>query len=77
MGKTKYAPSPQRSKSKIQLKPKTYARLTGVLNTRYPGLKEGDKAVIRDANYQYHVIADGFGGMSIQKRFRTTKGKTK
>lgn len=77
IGKTKYAPSPQRGKSKIQLKPKTYARLTGILNTRYPGLKAGDKAVIRDATYQYHVTADGFGGMSIQKRFRLTKGKTK
>ena len=77
IGKTKYAPSPQRNDSPIKLKPKTYARLTGVLNTRYPGLKAGDKAVIRDANYQYHVTADGFGGMKIQKRIRITKGRKK
>ena len=77
IGKTKYAPSPQRSDSPIKLKPKTYARLTGVLNTRYPGLKAGDKAVIRDANYQYHVTADGFGGMSIERRVPITNRRKK
>ena len=65
IGKTKYAPSSQRSKSKIQLKPKTYARLTGVLNTRYPGLKEGDVRTIRDAKRQYTVKADGYGGFEL------------
>ena len=77
IGKTKYAPSPQRNDSPIKLKPKTYARLTGVLNTRYPGLKAGDKAVIRDANYQYHVTADGFGGMSIERRAPITNRRKK
>ena len=65
MGKTKYAPSPQRGKSKIQLKPKTYARLTGVLNTRYPGLKEGEVRTIRDSNHKYIVKADGYGGFEL------------
>lgn len=65
IGKTKYAPSPQRGKSKIQLKPKTYTRLTGVLNTRYPGLKEGDVRTIRDAKRQYTVKADGYGGFEL------------
>ena len=32
IGKTKYAPSPQRSQSGIHLGPKRYAKLTGVLN---------------------------------------------
>lgn len=77
IGKTKYAPSPQRNDSPIKLKPKTYARLTGTLNTRYPGLKEGETRTIRDANYQYYVTADGFGGMKIQKRIRITKGRKK
>ena len=65
IGKTKYAPSPQRSKSRIQLKPKTYARLTGVLNTRYPGLKEGEERTIFSSNKCYRVKADGYGGMKV------------
>ena len=65
MERTKYAPSPQRGESKIQLKPKTYARLTGVLNTRYPGLKEGEIRRITSANKRYTVQADGYGGMKI------------
>ena len=63
--KTKYAPSPQRGDSPIKLKPKAYARLTGVLNTRYPGLREGEVRSIRTSNKQYTVRADGYGGMSI------------
>lgn len=62
IGKTKYAPSPQRDKSGIQLKPKTYARLTGILNTRYPGLQAGEIRKIRTARNQYTVKADGNGG---------------
>lgn len=62
IGKTKYAPSPQRNHGGIQLKPKTYARLTGVLNTRYPGLKAGEIRTIRSAKRQYTVEADGYGG---------------
>lgn len=62
IGKTKYAPSPQRSREGIQLKPKTYAKLTGVLNTRYPGLKAGEVRTIRSARKQYTVEADGYGG---------------
>ena len=65
IGKTKYAPSPQRSDSPIRLKPKTYARLTGTLNTRYPGLKEGEIRRITSANKRYTVQADGYGGMKI------------
>lgn len=69
IGKTKYAPSPQRSKRGIQLKPKTYARLTGTLNTRFPGLKAGEIRRIRDSNNEYIVKADGFGGFeTISKR---------
>lgn len=69
IGKTKYAPSPQRSKRGIQLKPKTYARLTGTLNTRFPGLKAGETRRIRDSNNEYIVKADGFGGFeTISKR---------
>lgn len=64
-GKTKYAPSPQRNHGGIQLGPKTYSRLTGVLNTRYPNLPKGEVRQIRDANRQYTVKADGSGGMTI------------
>lgn len=59
---TKYAPSPQRTTGGIQLSPKTYVRLTGVLNTRFPGLQEGEVRKIRDTSKEYTVKADGFGG---------------
>lgn len=65
IGKTKYAPSPQRNKSGLQMKPKTYARLTGVLNTRYPGLRAGEVRRINDAKYIYKVRADGYGGFEL------------
>ena len=65
IGKTKYAPSPQRNKGGIQLKPKIYARLTGVLNTTYPGLPEGAVRQIRDSKNVYTVRSDGYGGMSV------------
>lgn len=59
---TKYAPSPQRTTGGIQLSPRTYARLTGALNTRFPGLQEGEIRKIRDNSREYTVKADGFGG---------------
>ena len=67
IGKTKYAPSPQRSHAGIQLKPKTYSRLCGVLGTRFPGLEAGEIKIIRDAKKQYTVKADGYGGFTTIK----------
>lgn len=64
-GKTKYAPSPQRNHGGIQLAPKAYARLTGVLNTQYPGLQKDAIRQIRDAQKRYTVQADGYGGMKV------------
>ena len=63
--KTKYAPSPQRNHGGLQLKPKIYARLTGTLNTQYPGLEAGEVRYIRDAKRLYKVEADGYGGMKV------------
>ena len=69
IGKTKYAPSPQRNCEGVNLKPKTYARLTGTLNTRFPGLEAGETRIIRDAKYEYLVRADGYGGFqTLSKR---------
>ena len=65
MGKTKYAPSPQRNKSGAQLKPKTYARLCGMLGTQFPGLEAGEIRTIRDAKREYMVKADGYGGCTV------------
>ena len=62
IGKTKYAPSLQRNHDGIQLNPKTCARLTGVLNTRFPGLQAGEVRKIRSASRQYTVEADRYGG---------------
>ncbi len=66
-GKTKYAPSPQRKHEGIQLGPKTYVKLTGTLNTRFPGLKAGEVRIIRDAKREYTVEADGYGGFKTVK----------
>lgn len=63
----KYARSKPRNRKGKQINPKRYARLCGTLNTRYPGLKAGEKRMIRDSNYTYEVTADGFGGMSIDR----------
>ena len=65
IGKTKYAPSPQRNKGGIQLTPKTYARLAGTLNTRFPGLEAGEIRKITDAKYRYTVETDGYGGFRV------------
>lgn len=73
--KTKYAPSPQRTQRGIQLKPKRYAKLCGILNTYHPGLKAGETVVIRDANYQYRVTADGYGGMTVKSRVSIVRGR--
>lgn len=69
--KTKYAPSPQRNKTGIQLPPKKYARLCGEFGTRYPGLKPEDgPRDICDAKSYYSVVADGFGGMIVVARYK-------
>ena len=65
IGKTKYAPSPQRSHKGIQIGAKKYAKLCGTLGTQYPGLSEGEVRYIRDAKRIYKVEADGYGGMAV------------
>ncbi|MCC8191704.1 MAG: hypothetical protein LIO41_01480 [Ruminococcus sp.] len=70
-GKTKYAPSPQRQKKGIQVTHKKYAKLTGIMNTRYPNLKPEDgRKTINDANNSYSITADGYGGMVIHSRVK-------
>lgn len=65
IGKTKYAPSPQRSHKGIQIGAKKYAKLCGTLGTQYPGLSAGEVRYIRDAKRIYKVEADGYGGMAV------------
>lgn len=66
--KTKYAPSPRRNEGGITLKPKTYTRLCGVLNTQFPGLEAGETRTIRSGNTKYKVKADGYGGFTLLRR---------
>ena len=70
MKKSKYAPSPRRNPKGITVGKKTYARLTGTLNTRYPDLPEGEIRYIRDAKRVYRVKADGYGGMTILESYK-------
>ena len=50
---TKYSPSPQRNHSGIQVKPKTYAKLCGEFNTKYPGSRKGFQGTVFKGKYQY------------------------
>ena len=70
INKTKYAPSKQRNKADIQLPAKTYAKLTGVLNSLYPELPKGEIRTIRSANRQYTVESDGYGGFKTLRVFK-------
>ena len=70
IGKTKYAPSSQRSHSGIQLNPKTYARLTSTLNTRFPGLEKGEIRNFKDAKYIYRIKADGSDGFELLGKWK-------
>ena len=75
--KTKYAASPQRNHSGIQLKPKEYARLCGVLGTQYPNAPQDVPVVIRSAQYQYRVKPDGNGGMIVLSKSNLARGRKK
>ena len=68
--KTKYAPSPQKNHSGIQVKPKTYTKLRGEFNTIYPGSKKGESGYISKGKYRYKVESDGEGGIIIRKKWR-------
>ena len=65
IGKTKYAPSPQRAHKGVQVGAKKYTKLCGILGTQYPGLNAGEIRYIRDANRLYKVESDGYGGMAV------------
>lgn len=66
-GKTKYSPSPQRGKPKIQLSPKTYAKLCGVFGTQYPDLRKDEIRQIKYNKRVYTVKSDGYGGFETLK----------
>ena len=68
--KTKYEPSPQRNHSGIQVKPKTYAKLCGEFNTKYPGSRKGFQGTIFKGKYQYLATSDGEGGVIINRKIK-------
>lgn len=64
--KTKYAPSPQRQKKGLQLKPDEYTRLCGAFNTAHPSAMNDDGVHIFDyGDYIYRVQPDGYGGLTV------------
>lgn len=75
--KTKYAPSPRRNHKGINVGAKKYAKLCGELGTQHPNLKKGQSVTIRDAKYSYRVTADGYGGMTINSKYRIGSGRKK
>ena len=68
--KTKYSPSPQRNHGGIQVKPKTYAKLCGEFNTKYPGSRKGFQGTVFKGKYQYLATSDGEGGMIINRKIK-------
>lgn len=73
--KNKYSKSPQRSRKGKQIGAKRYARLCGQLGTNHPNSKEGEKYTLYDSKYYYQVIADGFGGFTIDYAVPLKRGK--
>lgn len=75
-GKTKYAPSPQRNKSGVQMTPKSYAKLCGAFRTKYPEAKPEDGSLhISDGKYSYSVTAADNGGLIVHSRYRIETGR--
>lgn len=70
--KTKYAPSPQRNHSAIQVKPKTYAKLCGEFNTKYPMTEDNHVITgnIRHGNYVYRATRDEYGSLTIHGKVK-------
>ena len=67
---TKYAPSVRRNNKGITINPKTYAKLCGEFNTRYPGVEKGFIGNLHKGKYYYNVTADGFGGIIINRKYK-------
>lgn len=75
-GKTKYAPSRQRSHKGLQLKPAEYSKLCSTFNTRYPGLKpENGAKQVFTASHVYRATADGYGGLTVHSKYNIKKGR--
>lgn len=70
--KTKYAPSPQRNHSGIQVNPKTYAKLCGEFNTKYPMTEDNHVITgnIRHGNYVYRATRDEYGSLTIHGKVK-------
>lgn len=70
--KTKYAPSPQRNHSGIQVKPKTYAKLCGEFNTKYPMTEDNHVITgnIRHGNYVYRATRYEYGSLTIHGKVK-------
>lgn len=66
--KTKYALSPRRNNAGITVNPKTYGKLFGEFNTKYPNASKNTKGIIYDRKYMYRAKADGEGGIIISQK---------
>ena len=72
----KYSPSPRRNSSGINLSPKKYSKLCGIMGTQHPNTKKGQKVSFRDNTHTYFVTADGYGGFTLNRRIsNNTKRK--
>lgn len=66
---TKYSPSPRRNTSGVPMGPKSYAKLCGEFQTRFPGLKpENGPRTLTKGAYRYNASADGYGGLIVHSK---------
>ena len=72
---TKYSPSKQRNKGKIQLAPKVYTLLCGQLENMFPNSEKGLTYNLCDSIHTYYVTTDGYVGFVRNKRTKNKKRK--
>lgn len=65
--KTKYAKSPQKNKSGVQVGAKKYGQLCGIMKTQYQNPEAGEKLTLNSGKFRFYVTSDGEGGLTVNR----------
>ncbi len=65
--KTKYAKSPQKNRSGVQVGAKKYGQLRGIMKTQYQNTKAGEKLTLNSGKFRFYVTSDGEGGLTVNR----------
>lgn len=68
--KTKYKPMERANKEGITINPKTFVKVRGEFNTRFPDAEKGRTEYVTKGRYKYKVTADGDGSIIIWHRYQ-------